>query len=471
MCYILYINFRCFHIFVVIIRYFRLRKITKGNSKAHTKKILEILRGIKNFVKTFQRRQKFTSANTAQRSSQSGRKKINKRNVFDVSGRTENKITKTFKMENEHEEWKEKPGKILLFLSNNQIFVWDKEDVMTLRRKYRIVGSLVGSLPSKPRQNLVFCLPLVLQPEETRLLLDKNIARIVESTTTRPSEETVLKFQQERKASIQEQMERLEEIKQQKLADFAEIIEEGRENVNKKRKLLWQGCSRKVPRIESEQRKSGMESSLEHVTVTDGAEKASSDIHNTKGIDQMAANIYKSPQDIHKSMKSADSSPPNKELKNTDTVLEDVDGFTQENSKDISTSSTENSNQAIVQDSTLVCINTKSDILKTKDVNWKFPETESEEARHKVFSDLWERGYFITNGSKFGGDYLVYPGDPLRFHSHFIVKILPLGERLSGLDLVSIGRLGSTVKKTTVLASVDLSGNVVYTSVQWSGFV
>ena len=373
-------------------------------------------------------------------------------------------------MKNEHEEWKEKPGKILLFLSYNQIFVWDKEDVMTLRRKYRIVGSLVGSLPSKPRQNLVFSLPLVLQPEETRLLLDKNIARIVESTTTRPSEETVLKFQQERKASIQEQMERLEEIKQQKLADFAEIIEEGRENVNKKRKLLWQGCSRKVPRIESEQRKSGMESSSEHVTVTNGAEKASSDIDNTKGIDQMAANIYKSPQDIHKSMKSADSSS-NKELKNIDTVLEDVDGFTQENSKDISTSSTENSNQAIVQDSTLVCVNTKSDILKTKDVNWKFPETESEEARHKVFSDLWERGYFITNGSKFGGDYLVYPGDPLRFHSHFIVKILPLGERLSGLDLVSIGRLGSTVKKTTVLASVDLSGNVVYTSVQWSGFV
>lgn len=40
--------------------------------------------------------------------------------------------------------------------------------------------------------------------------------------------------------------------------------------------------------------------------------------------------------------------------------------------------------------------------------------------RCKVFSDLWEKGYYITSGEKFGGDYLVYPGDPLKFHSHFI---------------------------------------------------
>ena len=376
-------------------------------------------------------------------------------------------------MEKDHEEREEKQEKILLFFSNNKIFVWDKEAVMTLRRKYRIVGSLVGSLPSKPRQNLVFSLPLILQPEETRLLLDRNIVRIVESTTAKPSEETVLKFQEERKASIQEQIERLDEMKQQKLADFAEIIEQGRERLSRKRKLLQQDYGSKVARVENKQREGGTESSLEQASHCLGkvcVEKIDIDqmiaVKSSENVDEMVPEG--SSQDIHGSMESNDSSTFNKQVKNIDTLLskDAADGSTQKHPKDIPAGLSENSNQ----DSTLVCVNTKSVILETKDIIWKFPETESEEARYKVFSDLWKRGYFITNGSKFGGDYLVYPGDPLRFHSYFIVKILPLRGRLSGLDLVSVGRLGSTVKKTTVLASVDLSGKVIYTSVQWSGF-
>lgn len=359
-------------------------------------------------------------------------------------------------MEDNHEECGEKQEKILLFLSNNEIFVWDKEAVMMLRRKYRIVGSLVGSLPSKPRQNLVFSLPLVLLPEETRLLLDKNIARIVESDITRPSQEIVHKFQDERKTSIQEQIERLEELKEQKLADFAEIIEEGRERVDRKRRISSQNSSGKVPRIETEEKQSFMLSS-----------SVSADSCPWKQSDDIPEKL--SSEDIHRSSESADSSTQ-QQLKNMDILSEDANGPAQKQSEDISGSS-ENTNEIDLQDSTLVCVSTKSKILGTKDVFWNFPETEIEQVRCKVFSDLWQKGYFITNGNKFGGDYLVYPGDPLRFHSHFIVKILPCGERLTGLDLVSVGRLGSTVKKTSVLASVDLSGKVIYTSVQWSGFV
>ena len=314
------------------------------------------------------------------------------------------------------QEWNKKQEKVLLFLSNNEIFVWDKEAVITLRKKYRIVGSLIGSLPSKPRQNLVFSLPLVLLHEEARLLLDKDIAKIVENDITRPTQEEVLKFQNERKTSIQKQIEKLQELKQQKLADFAEIIEEGREKVSRKRKISSQDTG----------------STKMLCTETDKKQNFSSD------------STQKKPSNIRTS----------ENLKDSDLVLK----------------SSEAANETSLQDSTLVCVSTKFKIPRTKDVIWKFPETESEQARCKVFSDLWEKGYFITNGNKFGGDYLVYPGDPLRFHSHFIVKILPWKEKLTGLDLVSVGRLGSTVKKTSVLASVDLSGKVIYTSVQWSGF-
>ncbi|KAK3580028.1 hypothetical protein CHS0354_030929 [Potamilus streckersoni] len=40
---------------------------------------------------------------------------------------------------------------------------------------------------------------------------------------------------------------------------------------------------------------------------------------------------------------------------------------------------------------------------------WSYPSTDQERLRYSVFKDLWEKGYFITSGSKFGGDFLVYP--------------------------------------------------------------
>ena len=30
--------------------------------------------------------------------------------------------------------------------------------------------------------------------------------------------------------------------------------------------------------------------------------------------------------------------------------------------------------------------------------------------KYRVFCDLWRKGYYLTNGLKYGGDYLVYPG-------------------------------------------------------------
>lgn len=50
---------------------------------------------------------------------------------------------------------------------------------MTLRSEYRIVGELIGCLPKKSRQDILHGLPLMLQPEEVTLLLNKNVVRLV----------------------------------------------------------------------------------------------------------------------------------------------------------------------------------------------------------------------------------------------------------------------------------------------------
>ena len=41
---------------------------------------------------------------------------------------------------------------------------------------------------------------------------------------------------------------------------------------------------------------------------------------------------------------------------------------------------------------------------------WTYPSTLHERAKCGVFKGLWEQGYFMGGGIKFGGDYLVYPG-------------------------------------------------------------
>ncbi|XP_050921543.1 tRNA-splicing endonuclease subunit Sen34 isoform X2 [Lates calcarifer] len=91
--------------------------------------------------------------------------------------------------------------------------------------------------------------------------------------------------------------------------------------------------------------------------------------------------------------------------------------------------------------------------------------------RYQVFRDLRGRGFYLTSAGKFGGDFLIYPGDPLRFHAHFIAICLSLDESLCLLDVLAIARLGSNVKKTVLLCSPGLDGTMVYTSLQWSGMV
>lgn len=90
--------------------------------------------------------------------------------------------------------------------------------------------------------------------------------------------------------------------------------------------------------------------------------------------------------------------------------------------------------------------------------------------RYQVFRDLRGRGFYLTSAGKFGGDFLVYPGDPLRFHAHFIAVCLPADDPVCLLDFLSVARLGSNVKKTVLLCSPSGDG-VLYTSLQWSGMV
>ena len=105
-----------------------------------------------------------------------------------------------------------------------------------------------------------------------------------------------------------------------------------------------------------------------------------------------------------------------------------------------------------------------------------------DQLRCDVFADLYlssAKKYWISNGQKFGGDFLVYFDDPSQCHSTFIVTCMLRHELLQAertivplTHLIARCRVAVNVNKTSVLASrkSPTSSDIEYLSMNWNGF-
>lgn len=104
---------------------------------------------------------------------------------------------------------------------------------------------------------------------------------------------------------------------------------------------------------------------------------------------------------------------------------------------------------------------------------WVYPCNELDKLKADSFKELWEHGFFITNGEKFGADFLAYPGDPILFHAQFLVicwnkKIEDLYEA-SEAELVAKCRLGTAVKKNVILSFRNQDNKIMFKKLHWTG--
>jgi len=82
---------------------------------------------------------------------------------------------------------------------------------------------------------------------------------------------------------------------------------------------------------------------------------------------------------------------------------------------------------------------------------------------------LQQTGYFMTPGLRFGSQYSVYPGDPLRFHAHFMANQYGWNQPIPMLEIVEGGRLATAVKKSFLIGSDDAgTGEVKTFSLEWA---
>ncbi|SMN22632.1 similar to Saccharomyces cerevisiae YAR008W SEN34 Subunit of the tRNA splicing endonuclease, which is composed of Sen2p, Sen15p, Sen34p, and Sen54p [Maudiozyma saulgeensis] len=101
-----------------------------------------------------------------------------------------------------------------------------------------------------------------------------------------------------------------------------------------------------------------------------------------------------------------------------------------------------------------------------------------------LFQALKDKGYVLAPGGRFGGKFIAYPGDPLRYHSHMVVRdaLHYKDQPLDLLELAANARLGTAVKKIWVIGApiptndklesnnIPSKKDVSFYSVEWAGF-
>lgn len=105
---------------------------------------------------------------------------------------------------------------------------------------------------------------------------------------------------------------------------------------------------------------------------------------------------------------------------------------------------------------------------------------------YPLYEYLKSQEYCMLPGMRFGGRYVAYPGDPLRYHSHLIINEVAWEEDIGILRLIGGGRLGTGVKKAWCIGSYkepekdsqeleeelgeETVEEIVCYSVEWAGF-
>ncbi|XP_023171415.2 tRNA-splicing endonuclease subunit Sen34 [Drosophila hydei] len=137
-----------------------------------------------------------------------------------------------------------------LTLLNGTGYVFDVDDYMELRMKYRIMGALVGTANSKGWSSSEAALPLELTKCETQLLIDEGLAILVSKTaslTKSPSLDILQNNQQELTSRLEAQADVLKAEKMRETERHVDKILSGKRN-----KLVKQGKADEAAALTSE---------------------------------------------------------------------------------------------------------------------------------------------------------------------------------------------------------------------------
>lgn len=344
-------------------------------------------------------------------------------------------------------------SKILIPHTHSRAQVWDPWVTDVLWKQYRIAGQLVGALPRLPHQSAILGLPLSLMPEEVRLLQDEGIGVPVtyKEMKEQVKEEVRVEFQKCVKRCREEQVNEARNQRKREIELMADKILDGKRRKFEERK-------RKKEKIKNMEMKDG---------------EADESVHPEKC--KLNEEIKKK-ENLSPDKVTEEDKEEFKEVKDCSNCKEE-EIFTLDREKiideEVSKIKDLQGNMQVVE------FFTQNPLIsrfrpEPHPLTAQFEYT-LEWIRYAVFRDLWHRGYHMTQGLKFGGDFLAYSGDPHLYHGTFIIRCVEDPNRVSKRDLVAAVRTAAATKKTFVLAAMDKNSlsvgsscMVKYRSYQWA---
>ncbi|KAH8651496.1 hypothetical protein BGZ60DRAFT_388435 [Tricladium varicosporioides] len=306
---------------------------------------------------------------------------------------------------------------IPISLISGRYLLFDVNVVTYLRRTHHICGSLLGSIPQAPQQNVFLGLPLELLPEEAKILVEKEVAYIVNDAAWHSNHFTNLQGEDRKKY--------LESLRSEGL---------------------------KASKAKESAARQRSEKALAKQAVLRATKKA-----NPSTCEQ-SEDLSVTPESDTTETTSNGST----------TIQEDEEIFTD----DRSTSPTPSKNSDAITPWAITPTTSCSPSSLPQNPSPQLDPTVP--SSYPLFAHLHARNYYIMPGLRFGCDYNVYPGDPLRFHSHFLATGYDWNQEIPLLDLIGGGRLGTAVKKGFMIGGKnterEAEGNNVRTFVvEWAG--
>ncbi|KAL1409497.1 tRNA-splicing endonuclease subunit [Vanrija albida] len=322
------------------------------------------------------------------------------------------------------------PSSIPLYLVAGVGTVWDAQAAATIHCAHDISGLRTGTLPGVQQQNGFLGLPVTLMPEETALLVNTGRAHLVPvpSAIAPPSAELVAQRTAQRIA------------RSRALAERMRADEEARA-VASKAKFEAAGEKARLKREERQRKKA----EAARAAALAAGEEVPAEVGAV-----LSGSVATPPP-------PPAAAPPTPTAENTN-IFTVVPG-------------------APVLDA-LVPRAAEAPPLPTP--HFPFPAAVRDSALADSFAALHTRGYRMGLGPRFGGEWLIYPGDYLRYHAHFTSQVIVRDDPIRPAEIVAWGRLGTGTKKAGLLCcwddgktgdeKVDGPGDVEFYSLEWANF-
>ncbi|RYP63977.1 hypothetical protein DL771_009012 [Monosporascus sp. 5C6A] len=320
--------------------------------------------------------------------------------------------------------------------------VFDIEDAMRLRRRHNMCGVFAGTIPQNPQQNVFMGLPMELLAEEALVLASRGVAYVVDDGAFHPA----------RLASLTRSLRRSREgggrVGGNDGSRDDDIDKDGDEDGDTQEaaaaRAYLDDIRRERKKVEddaAEQTRQARLRQAQHIKKAKAGKSPSSSKRNAQAVASEAEAGLDSLFDSPSADPTTSSSTP---TKTTVTAVRveprQIWNITPTTSGALLTPPPEPS----LSPSSLSPPTSQAAPRTIADAPSSWP----------LYAHLHARGYYMMPGLRFGCDYNVYPGDPLRFHSHFQATCYGWDEEIAMLDLVAGGRLGTNVKKGFLVGGV-----------------